>query len=647
MLRSSARPRRMLVLSAAAFTALGMTVAANAGPADAVGETLSVTLTNADGSANLSPQSAMTLGAVTSGAINVTVNDSITSQTMAGFGASFTDSSAYLLANLKASSPSAYSSLMNDIFSTSTGLGMSLWRLPMTASDFTAASVDWTSDDTAGPSTNYTQYFALTSQDTGRIIPVIKDALAINPNLKIIASPWSAPAWMKSNGSMVGSSGGVNATLLPQYDQAWADYFVKWINAYQANGIPIFAITPQNEPWYAPTDYPGMYWAPADMATWVHNYLKPSLANAGLNPQILGFDHNWEFSTYPQQLLSSSAAGDFAGFAWHCYDNASDPTVMTVLHSQDPSKDQYETECSPDTGPTDIIAYGTADMTLLSTQNWARGAVLWNIALTSASDPHLGGCTTCKGMVAIDGTTVTKNNFYYQFAQVAKFVKVGATHIASTVNAHGIVTSAFRNPGGDEVLVATNTNTASTTFTTTWNGKGSFSYTLAPRATVTFTGTIGAAPVLSGTPAAGHTYKITSRLTGKPFGVDGGSTADGAKAIQYVDDGDADQQWTLVDAGSGYWNIINVKSGKALDDTGGSTTNGTQLQQYTITGTGNWNQQWQIVSVGSGYYKILNRTSGLGVDLTGGNVANSTAIQQYTVSGNGNYGQNWQLVPVS
>ena len=286
-------------------------------------------------------------------------------------------------------------------------------------------------------------------------------------------------------------------------------------------------------------------------------------------------------------------------------------------------------------------------MTLLSTQNWAKGVILWNLALDSNGGPHIGGCAGCKGMITIDGSTVTKNNIYYQFGQISKFVKVGATHIASTVNAHGIVTSAFKNPNGQEVLIATNTNTASTTFTTTWNGKGSFAYTLPSRATVTFVGTVAAATVLSGTPSAGHVFKITSRVSGKPFGIDGGVTTNGGLTVQYTDDGDLDQQWRLQDAGSGYYNLINVKSGLALDDPSGSTSNGTQLQQYAITGTGNSNQQWQIVSVGSGFYKILNRTSGLGVDLSGGSLADSAVVQQYSVTGNGNYGQNWQLVPVS
>ena len=584
---------------------------------------------------------------MSSGAVNVTVDDSVKSQTITGFGAAFTDSSTYLLARLKASDPSQYNTLMNGIFNTSTGLGMSFWRLPMTASDFNSIGTPWTSDDVAGPSGNPTQNFALSAQDTGHIIPVIKDALAINPNLKIVGSPWSPPAWMKSNNSMYGSTNGVNATLLSQDYQPWADYFVKWIKAYQAAGVPIFAVTPQNEPVYATTDYPGMYWVASDEATWVHNNLKPSLAAAGLSTAILGFDHNWDNPSYPQSLLGSSAANDLSGIAWHCYDTGSDPAAMTMIHNQNPAKDAYETECSSDTAPSTGLDFGTSDMTELSTQNWAKGVALWNLALDPSGGPHLGGCSGCIGLLTINGTSVTKNNIYYQLGQTAKFVKTGAVHIASTVNAHGIVTSAYQNPGGQEVLVATSTNSSSTTFTSTWNGKGSFSYPLPARATVTFVATVAAATSLSTVPSAGHVFKIASRQSGKPFGVDGGSTANSAGIIQYIDDGDSDQLWRLADAGSGYFNLINVKSGLALDDPSGSTANGTQLQQYAISGTGNSNQQWKVTSAGGGFYTIVNRTSGLGVDLSGGSLANSTKIQQYAISGTGNYGQNWQFVPVS
>ncbi len=627
----------------AAILATGFALAASL-PAHAVGQTINVWLTTADGANKLTALSNITLGSVSTGTVNLYVDDSLQYQTVTGFGAAFTDSSTYLLANLKSANPTQYSSLMNYLFTTS-GVNLDFWRLPMTASDFNSTGTPWTDDDVAGPSNNPTQNFGLTAQDTGHIIPVIRDALAINPNLKIVASPWSAPAWMKDNNSMIGNTTGTPSTLLPQYYQAWADYFRKWIQAYQGQGIPIWGITPQNEPLYSPTNYPGMAWDSAGEAGWVHNYLKPTLSGAGLSPVILGFDHNWAASSFAYDLLNSSTSGDFGAIAWHCYDNTSDPTTMTKAHFMNTGKDQYETECSSDTNPTDIIKYSTPEMALLSLQNWAKGVILWNVTLDPSNGPHLGGCTSCVPLVTVDGGSWTKLNNYYQFGQLSKFIAPGATHIGSTVNAHGVVSAAVKNPDGTEVLVVTNTNASSSTFTVTWNGQGSFSYTLPSRATVTFQGTVPAAPVLSHTPLAGHVYKLTGATSGKPIGVDGASTADGGQIVQYTDDGDKDQQWRLQDAGSGYYNLINVNSGKALDDTGGSTSDGTQMQQWTISGTGNSNQQWLFTSVGGGWYTVTNRTSGRVLDLRDGSLSDAAAIQQWT-AGSGNHNQQWQLIPI-
>jgi len=147
-------------------------------------------------------------------------------------------------------------------------------------------------------------------------------------------------------------------------------------------------------------------------------------------------------------------------------------------------------------------------------------------------------------------------------------------------------------------------------------------------------------------PAPGRRFKFMSRTAGKPFGISGGSTADAAKVVQWTDDDDYDQQWTLVDAGSGYFNLINRNSGKALDNPSGSTADGTQMQQYTITGTGNANQQWQVTAASSGYYRIVNRTSGKSLDVKDGTVTDDTVIQQYTTT-SGNTNQEFQLVPVS
>lgn len=634
--------------------------------AAAAGPSLQVWLS--DGGANqLTPQPAVTLGPVSRGLDNVVVTDSQQYQTVsAGFGAAFTDSSAYLLSELKSDSSSSYNTLMNNLVSPNTGIGLSFWRVPMGASDATAAPSYWTDEDTPGGP------FALTSYDTGRIIPVIKDALAINPNLKIVGTPWTAPAWMKSNDRLTCSN---NAYLLPQYDQQWADYFVDWIKAYQAEGVPIWAVTPQNEPQGCSGGVPSMVWDASGEASWVGNYLAPDLAANGLHQEILGWDHNWSNIGFPQQLLSSSAGSDFGGIAWHCYNSAGlttgDPTTMTEFHNEYPNVPQYETECNSTSEPGNAILFGspTPDIALLSLQNWAEGVLLWNVALDSEGGPTLNPCNDCLNpVVSIDPVKDTNGNVvsvvttlldnYYQFGQISKFVQVGATHIASTVNANGIITAAFKNPNGQEVLVATNIEEASTSqtatsFEVTWNGQGSFSYALAPGATATFVGTVPPAPTMPGTPVGGETFKIVSRASGKPIGVaplsedgvdspTGPSTLNGAQIVEWTDGGAADQTWTLQNAGNGYFNLVNVNSGKALDDTNGSKLDGTPMQQYTLIGTGNANQQWQITSLGNGYYTFTNRNSGLVLDLTNGSLSDGTAIQQWGYSAE-DIRQEWQL----
>ena len=526
----------------------------------------------------------------------------------------------------------------------------------MGTSDFTEAAAHWTPDDVIAGGSDPTANFALTSHDTGHIIPVIRDALAVNANLATVASAWSPPGWMKSNNSMICNTNGTDITLLSQYRQAYADYVRKWIQAYQAAGVPIAGVTALNEPQYCPNSYPGMSWTSSGEADWIHNYLRPALNTAGLSTKIYGWDHNFTSTTFAQDLLNGAAAGDLTGMAWHCYDNSADPAYMTKIYNQAPTKDVYETECSSNTTPTDIIRFSTSEMALLSLQNYAKGVALWNVALDSSDGPHLGGCSGCVPLVTIDTTvngqgqvtlaSVTKTNNFYQFGQLSKFMKTGATRIDSTVNAHGIVTAAVKNPNGQEVLVATNTNASSTTFTVTWNGSGSFSYTLPSRATVTFIGTIPAASILSNTPVAGSTYRIVSRASGKPIGVSGASAADGALIVQYSDSADLDQRWRLADAGSGYLNVVNVNSSKALDNPGGSTTDGAQMQQWTISGQGNNNQQWLVAPAGGGWYTIQNRTSGKLLDVRDGSVGDSAAIQQWA-SGTGNPNQQFKFVRYS
>lgn len=641
--------RASVVVGVVGTLVAGMGLAAAVGPAQAVeSTTLSVWQSDSTGAQDVQVQPDVTLGSVSDGAINVRVDDSLQYQPYLGVGASFSDSSASLLSDLKTSNPTRYEELMTRIFSVAEGDGLAMWRGPMGASDFTEASVHWTNADVQGPAGDPLANFGLTEHDTDEIIPVIQDALAINPDLKIIASPWTAPAWMKTNNSLICNTNGQDSELLPGYYGAWADYFVRWIDEYQANGIPIWAITPQNEPKYCPDTYTGMSWSESQMLDWVNNHLYPTLQQESLDPKILGFDHNFTYSSFAEALVNGTSNTVMDGLAWHCYDNNADPAFMTKLRNMDPSRIVIETECSSNTLPTDIIRFSTAEMALESFQNFAQGAILWNLALDSEGGPHLGGCVGCLPIATVEMSGgVTDWELHpnlSSLAQISRFVKPGAVRIDSTVDAQSIVTAAFANPDDSEVLVATNVSPDPVTFTVTWNRSGSFSYTLPSHSVVTFTGQVPGAAQLDATPTAGKTYRIVSRASGKPIGVCAGATNDGACLMQWSDDGDADQRWTLADAGNGYINLVNVGSGKAMDVPDGSTVDGTQLQQWTIIGTGNWNQQWRIEHVSDGWYTIVNRTSGDAVDVASSSVSDGASIQQWSaVSGNTN--QQFRFVP--
>ncbi len=319
--------------------------------------------------------------------------------------------------------------------------------------------------------------------DTAYILPVLQQALSLNPTLKFMANPWSPPAWMKTNGSMLGVRNGQIGTFNSWDYGPLAQYFVKFIQAYDTQGIPIYAITPQNEPLYTPNSYPAMFWDANDESTFIKNNLSPALVKANLYPKIIPYDHNWDNTAYAQTLLSDPATNsDIAGVSWHCY--AGSPSAMTAMHNRYPTKEAYETECATGASVTPI---STIDLLMQSIQNWARTVELWNIALDPHHGPHTGGCPDCLGVVTIDESTgnVTRSNDYYLLGHFSKFVVPGAYHIAA--NTLGILSDvAFKNPDGSKVVVVHNGGSSTNTFKVRWNSVQSFVYTLPAGATVTF-----------------------------------------------------------------------------------------------------------------------------------------------------------------
>ena len=417
-----------------------------------------------------------------SSSLVITVDATTHYQQMDGFGGSLTDSSAWLIWNQL--SASQQTTLMQQLFSPSSGIGISFLRQPMGASDF-SASGNYSYDDVPAGQTdpNLTRFSV--AHDVAYIIPLVKQALSINPNIKVVALPWSPPAWMKSTGTMNG--GNMNTAYCPSL----AQYFVDFVQAYQQQGIPIYALSVQNEPLYSTTGYPSEYLAATDESTFIANNLGPALSAAGLGTvKVFAYEHNWDNTAYPESVLGSSAAQYVAGSSFHCY--AGDPSAQSVVNTAFPAKSIWFTECSGITSTTfagDLV-WNAEHLLIGATRNWARSVSLWNLALDQNSGPKSGTCSNCRGVVTIDDSVspakVTFNVEYYLLGHLGKFVLPGAHRIDSnTLSPGSIEDVAFQNPDGSIVLLVLNSASNVGTFTVSFKGQ-SFNYTLPPGALATF-----------------------------------------------------------------------------------------------------------------------------------------------------------------
>ena len=464
-----------------------------------------VWVTTPDGSQRMTDGGQIPFRAGGSASLTVTVDPSRSYQRMDGFGASITDSSAHVLYGL---GPQQRATAMRDLFSPSDGDGLSLLRQPMGASDFVDGPF-YTYDDLPTGGTDYGMHHFSIQHDRRQILPLLRQAIALNPTLKIIATPWSPPAWMKTPASLIGGR------LIddPRIYEAYALYFVKFIQAYERAGVPIYAVTLQNEPQNRhPNGYPGADVPVAQEAKLI-NALGPALQDAGLHTKLFGYDHNWSehpndiASTppgqdpeinYPFDLMQTSAARWLAGTAFHCY--FGDQTRQTQMHQAFPDKAIWFTECSGSHGPTDppaqvfsdTLKWHARNLVLGVTRNWGQSVVNWNLALDPSGGPHNNGCGTCTGVITVGpGQTVTRNAEYYTLGHLARFVHPGAVRIASTsfgtTGWNGqIMDVAFRNPDGSTALVVHNENDNPARFAVA-EGEASFDYTLPGGALATFT----------------------------------------------------------------------------------------------------------------------------------------------------------------
>lgn len=418
--------------------------------------------------------------AVDSSVSTIEVDYSREFQSVVGWGAAMSDAAAYLIqTKLNASQREA---LLQDLFGREPGIGLSFIRIPMGASDFSRSHYSY--DDRPPREIDPTLAHFSIDVDRAEKIPALKRARSINPQLKLVGSPWSAPGWMKTSGSLI------KGTLLPQFHDAFAEYFRKWIEAYEAEGLPIFAITLQNEPHHEPNDYPGMRLSPAQRAAIIGKNIGPHFMARGVRAQIWDWDHNWDEIQSPLDVLADSVARRYvAAIAWHCY--GGEISAQTIVHDRYPDKDAYFTECSGgEWAPVwaDNLKWNVSKMIIGNARGWAKGVALWNLALDENFGPHLGGCGNCRGVVTIHSATgeITRNPEYYALAHASRFVPPGAVRIASSAP-KGLETAAFRHADKrSTALIVLNTTTSASQLAVR-AGTMSFTTTLPAGAVATYT----------------------------------------------------------------------------------------------------------------------------------------------------------------
>ena len=390
---------------------------------------------------------------------SIDVDESQTFQTVDGFGYTLTGGSVQVINTLN---PTKKTELLQELFGTNANsISISYLRISIGASDLNQ-SVFTYNDGAVDPTLSN---FSLAPD--AAVIALLKEILIINPNIKIMASPWTAPSWMKTNNSSIGGS------LQTQYYQVYANYFVKYIQKMQLEGITVNAITIQNEP-ENPMNNPSMSMTSGEQTNFIKNNLGPAFASNNITTKIVIFDHNCDNSgAFPINVLSDSVALSFIdGSAFHLY--AGDISTMSLVHNFRPTKNVYFTEqWTSSDGLFDYdLKWNIKNVVVGSMRNWSKTALQWNVASDPTFNPHTsGGCSMCKGAITIsDANTYSRNVAYYIIGHASKFVPSGSIRIGS--NQVGSLNNvAFKTPAGKKVLIVMNDGLTNQIFKISHNGK--------------------------------------------------------------------------------------------------------------------------------------------------------------------------------
>ena len=554
----------------------------------------------------------------------VTVNSGTTYQTMDGFGYTLTEGSCEVISGMAATQQNQ---LLNDLYNPTTGLNASVVRISIAASDLSSSSYSY--NETSGD-VNMNN-FSLNGPDLTYLIPILKKIKLINPNIKILATPWSAPRWMKTNNSWIGGS------LQTQYYAAYARYFIKYFDAMQAQGISIWGITPQNEP-ENPYNEPSMLMNSTEQKNFINQQLGPQMAAAGYgNIKIIAFDHNCDNTAYPIDVLNNSSYVD--GAAFHLY--LGNISAMSTVRNAT-NKNVYFTEQYTGSGGSFSGDFGwhMQNVVIGSTNNWSKTVLEWNAANSSGLGPRTpGGCNTCLGAITVNNSTsYTKNVAFYIIGQISKFVKPGAVRIGSSSTNGSIFSVGFKNPDGSISLVVYNSGGSNSIKVV--SGSSAFNYTVPASSAVTFNWGAGTPPV-TGLPGY---YNIISRNSNKGLDVADNATTSGSRIQQYdiTNGGGNNQRWKFVPDGSGNYYIVVKSTGMYLAVETNGTADGLKVQQRTASTSNEF--KWTVTGLGGGYYKIINVNSGKSLDVENVSTANGANIQVWSYTGGLN--QQWQLAQV-
>jgi O-glycosyl hydrolase len=390
-------------------------------------------------------------------------------QSMLGMGSSLEHATCYNLSQLP---EPLRDEVIERIVSPETGMGMNLMRICIGTSDFTGDPWYSYCDTPDGEPDPDLKHFSI-EKDRAYVLPILKRALELNPDLLFFASPWSAPGWMKTSGRMTGGS------LKPEYYDAYAAYLLKAVAAYEAEGLPIRAITLQNEPQYAPPTYPTSLWSGAEQARFIKESWAPALAAADRALAVWCWDHNFNDLDFPRSVLSDPAAARFVeGTAFHHYEGQ--PAAMTTLKNEFPEKDIFFTEGSTFgvRGAVKMIEY---------LRNWARTYNAWVTVLDDEQKPNNGphsASPTC--IVRNRETNTVEYRFdFYMYAQFMRYIQRGAVRIGSGEGTSRFANVAFENPDGAIVCVVANAGGSERAVTIAHNGKA-FEAVVPGKAVTTF-----------------------------------------------------------------------------------------------------------------------------------------------------------------